>query len=169
MNGPVILVGFMGTGKSDTGRRLARKLGWTFTDLDQAVVRAAGLSIPEIFEREGEEGFRRRERRALLESLKTPEQVVACGGGVVTVPENLELLRAQPWVFRLRARPETVFARVGGDPNRPLLRGEGNPVDRIRELLAAREPLYAPFARQIDTDGFRASEVAERMASEFRK
>lgn len=165
----IALVGFMGTGKTEVGRRLATRLGADFIDLDAEIEREAGWTIPEIFAREDEAGFRRRERDALEKALRRRNAVVSCGGGVVVSPENLDALLAHPRVVCLTAEPETILQRIGEDPNRPLLRGGGEPLDRIRELLAARRELYARIPIQVPTDGFRPSEVVDRVVSELRK
>jgi shikimate kinase len=164
----VFLVGFMGSGKTATARRLAELLSWGWADLDTEIESSTGLGIPGIFAEEGEAGFRLREREALCRWLTAERVVVACGGGVVLDPRNLEDLLAQPCVYCLRVSPETVFQRVGADRNRPLLQG-ADPLSRIRELMEARRPLYDRFPCQVDTDGLRPSEVAARIFSDLRK
>lgn len=141
----LILVGFMGSGKSTVGRRLARALQWRFVDLDRMIELEAGRPIPEIFEAEGEAGFRAREQAALKKALGRTFQVIACGGGIVTVPENIALLKSGGHVFCLRASLQTVRTRVGKDPNRPL-------AAHLEALFEARRPLYAQFEHQVDTD-----------------
>ena len=141
----LILVGFMGSGKSTVGRRLARALQWRFVDLDEVIARDAGKPIPKIFEEEGETGFREREQAALKKTLRRTFQVIACGGGIVTVPENIALMKNGGHVFCLRASLQTVRTRVGKDPNRPL-------AAHLEELFEKRRPMYAQFEHQIDTD-----------------
>lgn len=168
MTDAVYLVGFMGSGKTEVGRILANRLNWTFVDLDERISDAADCSIPEIFEREGEAGFRLRERRCLLETLGDIQQVVSCGGGIVTVPENRVDLIAQPGSICLHVSPDEVCKRIGQDPNRPLLKGE-DPRGQIEKLLQERSPWYREFPLQVETDGFRPSEVADQVLSELRK
>lgn len=165
----IVLVGFMGTGKTEVGRRLAERLEAEFIDLDAEIEREAGMTIPEIFAREDEAGFRRREREALRGALRRKGAVVSCGGGVVVSPENLDALLQHPRVVCLTAGPETILRRIGDDPNRPLLRAGGEPIHHIRELLAARRELYDRIPVQVATDGFRPSEVVDRTVSELRK
>ncbi len=141
----LILVGFMGSGKSTVGRRLAKALQWRFVDLDRVIERDAGKPIPKIFEEEGEAGFREREQAALKKTLRRTFQVIACGGGIVTVPENIPLMKNGGHVFCLRASLKTIRERVGKDPNRPL-------AVHLEALYAKRLPLYAQFEHQIDTD-----------------
>jgi shikimate kinase len=167
MNTPLLLIGFMGSGKTQVGRLLARSLHVPFVDLDESIARDAGCGIPDLFAREGEDGFRRREHEALKRSLQPGGRIVSCGGGIIVRPENRDLLLAQPHVYCLRVSAESVLKRVGNDPNRPLLHG-ADPLTRIRELQQQRAPWYALFPHQIDTDGFRPSEVADRILSDLR-
>jgi shikimate kinase len=159
---PIFLVGFMGSGKTRVGKLLARMLKWKWLDLDQLIVNEAGKSIPEIFKSEGESGFRKRERACLQKLLSAQCVVVSCGGGVVTQPENLKDLVAQPRVVCLRIQPETVFRRVGNDPRRPLLCSQ-DPLGHIRELMKQREAYYEVFRHQVDVDRLRSGEVVNRI------
>lgn len=162
MSGRIFLVGFMGSGKTRVGKLLAKKLKWNWVDLDHEVVKIAGMSIPDIFASEGEQGFRNRERAALQTHLRAQNEVVSCGGGVILRPENLEDLLKEPHVYCLRITPETVFRRVANDPRRPLLQGP-HPYETIKELMAGRADLYARFPRQIDVDHLRTAEVVDRI------
>lgn len=168
MTDSVFLVGFMGSGKSAVGRELADRLGWSYLDLDEEIVRDAGCSIPDIFAAEGEAGFRTREAECLSRALHTPHQVVSCGGGIVTLPENLQQLLDHPGTVCLEVSAEEVWNRIGQDPNRPLLQGE-DPQGTIRSLMEERAPLYAQVPLRIKTDGFRTSEVVDQVLSELRK
>ena len=141
MEGPVAIVGYMGCGKGTVGRMLARSLGWGFVDLDHEISRAAGRTIPEIFERCGEAGFRDMEHQALLAALDgSPERVVACGGGIVERPENRERLARVPTVF-LREDIGVLFGRTR-DARRPL-RGAD------REEFERRYERRLPFYEQV--------------------
>lgn len=142
---PVFLVGMMGAGKTTIGRALARVLGREFRDLDHEIEARCGVRIAHIFDIEGEEGFRRRERHVLEECSAMPGIVLATGGGAVLAPENRAHLKARGVVIYLRATPEELYRRVARDRNRPLLQTE-DPQARIRELVAAREPLYDEVA-----------------------
>jgi shikimate kinase len=159
----------MGTGKTAVGKRLAEKIQKEFVDLDQEIEREAGMPVSDIFARENEAGFRMRERKTLTHVLERDDLVVSCGGGVVVTPENLEDLIRHPHVFCLTATPETLLRRIGNDPRRPLLQSSRAPIERIRELLAARQTLYDRIPHQIATDGLRPPEVADRILSELRK
>src|SRR5512139_580863 len=158
----VVLVGFMGSGKSSVGRELARRLGTGFVDVDERIERASGKSIPDIFAAEGEPAFRAREKAAIREAVSVPGRVVATGGGAFLDEENRALLSAYAPVVYLEARAETLLARLAGDSGRPLLRGE----DRgraVRDLLARREPGYRLADHTVPTDGLTVDEVADRI------
>ncbi|MDF3127569.1 shikimate kinase [Kiritimatiellaeota bacterium B1221] len=167
MTSPVFLVGFMGSGKTQTGQLLAKRLGWSWLDLDEKIVEVAGKSIPEIFAQEGEGAFRKMERACLQEALASEATVVSCGGGIVTQPDNLRDLLHQSRVVCLRIQPETVFRRVGNDPRRPLLQGSDS-MGQIRKLMTEREVYYQQFPLQIDVDKCRASEVVDRIIDQLR-
>lgn len=154
----------MGAGKSAVGRRLAARLGLAFVDTDAEIERRAGASVREIFEREGEAGFRGRERAA-IEAVAGPA-VVALGGGAIAQPGAAEHLAARGTVVYLRARPETLLARVGDAEARPLLRGLPPEArrERLRGLLAEREAAYATASVIVDTDDLEVGAVAARIA-----
>jgi shikimate kinase len=145
----LVLIGFMGTGKSTVGRRCARRLGYTFTDSDRVIEEQAGCTIPELFAAEGEAAFRERERAVIAELAATPGLVIATGGGAILNPENVANLRATGFVVLLTATPDALLQRVGHRRNRPLLASAPDPRARIVELLSAREPLYRQAAHHI--------------------
>lgn len=147
----VALAGPMGSGKSTVGRLLADRLRVSFADLDATVG-----SISEIFAREGEAGFRARERTS-LRTLAEGEGVIALGGGTLVDPSNVETLSG--WrIVVLMARVETLLARVGHDPNRPLAM-------QIPELFVARAESYRSAGPQVWTDDLDLDEVARRVES----
>lgn len=160
----IVLTGFMGAGKSAVARRLARKLRWEALDLDREIEALAGKTIPEIFESEGEEGFRRRETRALREALGRSEVVVSTGGGLLGREENRSLLEGR-LVVNLDAAFEELLERILRSPEaRPLARtGE----EGLRRLFDERQPLYRAVARQVDTRGKTADEVAREIEDRF--
>jgi len=157
------LVGMMGAGKSAVGRELARRLGRPFLDTDHEIEAERGLAIAEIFAREGEEAFRALERE-MVERLAGRPAVVALGGGALGRSEVRELVCGVGTVVWLRARPETLLARIGSCEERPLLAGLAPPerLERIRALLAAREQDYAQAQVVVETDGATVEEVALR-------
>ncbi|TVR40282.1 MAG: hypothetical protein EA402_13875, partial [Planctomycetota bacterium] len=140
----VTLVGFRACGKTTLARRLAQRLGWPALDLDQRIVDCAGITIPEIFSKGGEDLFRDWEQRVLQDVLaQAGPQVVATGGGVVVRQENRDLLQRQGGiVVYLQASAKVLATRLRRNPNnRPSLRGR-HPADEVAELLAERDPWY---------------------------
>lgn len=123
----IYLTGFMGSGKTEVGRRLSARLGLPFVDLDREIAAAAGCSIPEIFDREGEEGFRRRERAALAATASYPRAVVATGGGLVTSEENRRWLATHGCTVWLNPPFTALVRRLGPEARagRPLFQDEG--------------------------------------------
>ncbi len=140
----LVLTGFMGTGKTTLGRLVAEKVGVPFVDLDDVIVQKVGLSIPEIFEKYGEAGFRAWESAVCAEVAADPRvMVVATGGGALLNPTNRQAFE-KDIVICLFASPETIYERLKDQTDRPLLQVE-NPQERIAELLNQREPIYHRF------------------------
>ena len=151
----VYLVGLMGAGKTTVGRSLARRLALDFVDSDREIEARTGVSIPTIFEIEGEEGFRRREA-AVIEALSCLSgQVVATGGGAVLRAENRANIRASGYVVYLNVPPQILWERTRHDRNRPLLR-VADPLARLNELFTLRDPFYREVADLV-VDGGRGS------------
>jgi len=141
----IILIGFMGAGKTTNGQLLARALGFRFVDTDACIETAAGKSIPDLFASVGEAGFRDLESAVLREVLGGERQVISTGGGVVLRPENREAIRAGGCCVWLAAAPETAWERVRQETHRPLLH-TADPEGTIRRMLAEREPIYRETA-----------------------
>ena len=159
----IVLVGFMGAGKSSVGRTLARMTGLPRFDLDELVAARFSLTIAEIFEKHGEEKFRDAETEALRELSGKGAAVIVTGGGMVLRPENRELLRELGAVIHLSADEETLFARISRRSTRPLLQTT-NPRRSVTELLAARLALYREVAdTEVDTSSLTHEEVAGRI------
>lgn len=162
----VVLVGFMGSGKSSVGRLVARSLKGRFVDTDREVIDRDGREIAEIFAEEGEGYFRQRETEALRSLLGKSGLVVATGGGIVTAPGNAAALKELGYVVWLTASEEMIWERVSRNQKRPLLRTE-NPRETVHELLEKRNPLYEAVADlKIDTTEMTHAEVAERICGE---
>lgn len=160
----VSLIGYRGSGKTTVAAPLAARLGWSWADADVLIEETAGCSIREIFANEGEPGFRRRERSALVELLARDKLVLAAGGGAILNDDTRRELRAAGPVVWLRANLETLAARIAGDPTtagrRPNLAGGGT--DEIARLLVAREPLYRECASLVvDTDALSTDAIVE--------
>ncbi|HWS15491.1 MAG TPA: shikimate kinase [Candidatus Methylomirabilis sp.] len=166
----VVLVGFMGSGKSSVGRELARRFGAPFVDVDERIEQAAGCPIRDLFAREGEPAFREREKDALREAVSVKGCVVATGGGAFADEGNRVLLRSYAPVVYLETGVETLLARLSGegdpmaeDPVRPLLRG-GDREKVVRDLLSRRVPGYLEADFTVRTDGRTVEEVAVQVA-----
>ncbi|MBI3324065.1 MAG: shikimate kinase [Candidatus Omnitrophica bacterium] len=159
----ITLIGFMGTGKSSVGRRLAKQLGWQFVDVDAVIEAMAAKPIPAIFAEHGEAVFRRLEKRAIRRAIRQDNHVIATGGGAFLDPENRRLLRAIGPVICLSASPKAVLERVRPTLARRPLLSQGSPVARIQALLAQRGPSYAKADATIDTTDASIEEVTERI------
>lgn len=166
MAGTVFLVGLMGAGKSSVAAELGKVLGRPVFDSDAVIEQDAGMTIPEIFAREGEPAFRARERAA-IEKLAGLGAVVALGGGAMAQPGAPERLRASGTVVYLRARPDTLARRVGAGASRPLLAGldAAGRLAKLRELLAQREPSYMQADWVVDTDAGNPRRLAREIAA----
>ncbi|MCP5058310.1 MAG: shikimate kinase [bacterium] len=165
MMGTIWLVGMMGAGKSAVGNALAAQLGVPFFDADAEIEREAGLGIPKIFDAEGEAGFRERER-GVIAGLAGKRAVIALGGGAIAQPGQAEALAAAGTVVYLRAKLETLLARVGQDETRPLLAGldtEGRH-RRLASLLGERRGAYETASLVIDTDDREIAGLAMELA-----
>ncbi|HSD50658.1 MAG TPA: shikimate kinase [Candidatus Methylomirabilis sp.] len=146
----VILTGFMATGKTSVGKALAARLGYEFVDLDSLIEAEAGMPISRIFATQGEERFRELESRMVMQVARRDASIIATGGGAIVNPRNLEALQRSGVVIALTAKPEAILARVGSGEDRPMLWG-GEPLERIRRLLADRAPAYAKADLTVDT------------------
>ncbi len=158
----IVLIGFMGSGKTTVGRELHQRLGYPLTDTDRSIEEKMGKKITEIFKEEGESAFRDFETLQLLELAKESDarQIISTGGGVVIRPENRSLLRKLGYVVWLHAPEEVIFERTSRNQDRPLL-NHPDARDRVRNLLAEREPWYRETAHlKIDTTGLDSNEIA---------
>ena len=160
----IVLAGFMGTGKTGVGRKLADRLGRTFLDMDDVIVERQGKPIPRIFAEDGEPFFRALERDLVRELSARQGLVIGTGGGIVLNPENVADFSRTGLVVCLSATPQTILKRVEGDTNRPLLSG-GDPMKKILDLLAKRQALYDAIPHQIDTSNLSLDEVVARIAA----
>jgi shikimate kinase len=164
----IVLIGMMGVGKSSIGRRLGARLGIAFVDADAEIERAAGMSIADIFTRHGEESFRSGEARVIARLLSTGPQVLATGGGAVMNPATRALIAARGVSIWLSAEFEVLLRRISKrKAERPMLQ-TADPAATLRELLAAREPVYAQAditvqSREVPHDAV-VAEIVERLA-----
>ncbi len=156
----IILCGFMATGKSSVGKRLAAMIGYEFLDMDAAIEAEEGISIPQIFSSRGEAAFRALESQMVGKIAERRRCVIATGGGTIVNPRNLETLRRCGVIVNLTADIPTILARAGSGDDRPMLR-EGDRRDRIRSLLEMRAPVYAQADFSVDTSSLTIDEVAQ--------
>ena len=159
----IVLVGFMGTGKSSVAKLLARWTGRTLVEMDDEIEKKEGMSINQIFSTKGENHFRRREREVVEELSARRGLVVSTGGGVVLNGDNIRDFKTGGIVVCLDASPETVYRRVKHESHRPLLQTP-DPLAKIKELLAFRAPFYAKADAKVSTDGKSVDQVAEEIA-----
>jgi shikimate kinase len=146
--GNLFLVGLMGAGKTTLGRQLARRLGKRFVDADHELEARLGVSIPTIFEIEGEAGFRDREEAVIAELTQLADIVLATGGGAVTRAASRDCLRQNGTVIYLHARPDTLWLRIRHAKHRPMLHA-ADPRARLAELYSLRDPLYREVADHV--------------------
>ena len=160
----IILIGFMGSGKTSVGIRLSYRLRRTLTDTDKKIERLYRMSISEIFGRFGEEEFRNMETQCLEKLLEEPKgRIISVGGGLPMRDCNRELLKRLGWVVYLRVKPLTVCERLEADTSRPLLQGEDRE-EKVRSLLEQRAPVYESAADIIiDVDGKIVDEIADEI------
>ncbi len=164
----LFIVGPMGSGKTAVGKQVARTLGLPFYDSDHEIEERTGADIPLIFEREGEAGFRRREREVIAELVRREGIVLATGGGAVLAEENRRLLHEHGWVVYLETSVAQQAERAGRTRHRPLLHGT-DPEKRLAELMQVREPLYREIAHcTISTTRKRVNQVADRLVEAWR-
>lgn len=161
----IVLIGFMGTGKSTVGASIAAKLDYAFVDLDEEIVQQEGRSIPEIFDEDGEIYFRDAESRALANLLTKDHIVIATGGGCVLRDKNCNMMYERGFVVHLTADIDTIVDRVKGDQNRPLLQGDAS--ERVRSLMTARQGKYDFAHTVIPTDDMRVEELSDAVIKAF--
>jgi shikimate kinase len=161
----IYLVGFSGSGKSTIARLIGEKIGWPASDLDAMIVAQSGLSIPEIFEIEGEPEFRRREADALRAASSNGPFIVATGGGTIVREDNRAYMAENGWIICLEAKPQTILARIlkqvqSEEENavRPLLNAV-DPLEQIRNLKKARQLVYGEADWTIHTDRLSREQV----------
>lgn len=160
----IILIGFMGAGKTTIGRRLSYVVKQPFLDMDQYIETKEGREIKQIFEKEGEASFRRIETES-LEKIKNDRTnyVISTGGGLPIQVDNQKILSEMGLVFYLRVQPETIFERLQEDTKRPLLQVD-DPEKKIREMLEQRNPIYEQLADYIiDVDEKSFKEILQEI------
>jgi shikimate kinase len=164
----IVLVGFMGAGKSSVGRRLEKSMGFPRFDTDEMIAAKFGLAVPRIFEVHGEDVFRDAESEVLQQLDSREPSIIVTGGGIVLRTTHRELLRQLGTVVYLHADEETLFERISRRASRPLLRTD-NPRATMKQLLERRLPLYEEIADlKIDTSCLSHDEVCDQILQNFR-
>lgn len=168
MNNNIVLIGFMGCGKTTVGQALAEQLSYAFLDTDLYIEEKEGMAICEIFKEKGEGYFRNLETSSLEELVEqTKETIVSSGGGLPLRPENAKLLQKLGFVIYLKVEKETVLERLQGDTTRPLLQCE-NPAKKVEELLEYRNPIYEVGAHLVvSVDKKSVEEIAEEIVRNY--
>jgi shikimate kinase len=161
------LIGFMGTGKTSVGRLVAEILKFDFLDTDDLIEKCTGRSISDIFSKDGEPAFRALEKKVVEELANKNKTVIATGGGLPTNADNLAGLKSCALVVCLWASPEKIWERVRHQSHRPLLH-DADPQQKIRDLLAAREPFYRQADVLVNTGLRSPREVAQQIALQFK-
>ena len=151
-----------GSSKTTTGKIVAQRLGLDFFDADDEIVKKYSLSIPQIFERFGEDGFRERETAVIEQLCKKEGVVISCGGGVILREENMTMLKKSGVVVQLYADPEILYGRISGDSNRPVT--SGKTAVQLKELYEKRKPLYEKYCDcKIDNSALSPEQTADEM------
>ncbi|MFH0840342.1 MAG: shikimate kinase [Candidatus Omnitrophota bacterium] len=164
----IVLVGFMGTGKTAVAALIAKELGISFIRTDDIIEKKAGMPINDIFQKKGESYFRQLEREAIMEVSAGESIVIDTGGGAVINELNVADLKMNGILFCLNATPEEICKRVSRKTHRPLLNVE-DPFGEISYLLKKREPYYKRADHQINTTGKAARDVADEIMEIYRK
>ena len=160
----IVLIGYRGTGKSSVGTILGNRLGMDCVGMDTRIVENAGMSIPEIVEKYGWAGFRDMESEVVRQLCQLDHLVIDTGGGVIERPENIEALRANGFVFWLKASVNTIIARIQEDTQRPALTSGKTFTEEVEEVLKQRIPKYKMAAQfEIDTDNLTPDQIADRV------
>ncbi len=164
----IVLIGFMGCGKSTVGEKLAERLSYSFLDTDLYIEKREGKTISEIFEQDGEKYFRDTETKSIQELVESTEKtIVSSGGGLPLRAENAKLLQKLGFVIYLKVKKETVLSRLEGDTTRPLLQCE-DPAKRVEELLNYRDPIYEVGAHMVvQVDGKSVEEIVQEIVRNY--
>lgn len=159
----IVLIGLMGSGKSSIGRTIAKALNRRFIDTDRYIERKFGKTIPEIFNEEGEESFRKIERETIKKISQYIGIVIATGGGTIKDPENFKCLKQSGWIIALFASPETLYKRIEGKRIRPLLLDKDDPIKELDDIYKNRKGMYAQADFQINTENKEINQIADEI------
>ena len=165
----IALIGLRGAGKTTLGRMLAKKIGWSFVELNKEIEAQNGLSVAEIIALYGQEGFRRMEQAALTQLLARKElMVLATGGGIVSEPLTFDLILSSFYTIWLKAEPEEHMARVRRQGDLRPMADDRSAMAELRNILVSREPLYARASAVVDTAGLSVDAAAARLIDQVR-
>ncbi|MDR3048277.1 MAG: shikimate kinase [Elusimicrobiota bacterium] len=159
----IILTGFMGTGKTTIGKILSQIMSMRFCDVDSLIEKEQAMPIREIFSKFGEQAFRRIESETIEKIAQVDNTIISCGGGAVLNLKNIENLRRNGKIVNLYAEPDTIYSRVKGDLNRPVLKGSDPSIEEIKVLLENRSKFYANCDISIDTSKISPQEAADKI------
>lgn len=163
----IMLIGFMGAGKTTVSKRLSKELRLPEVDMDSYIVEHEGKKISQIFDEKGEEGFRQIETECIKEISKIKGQIVSCGGGAVLKDENVEIMKRSGLIVLLTASPETIYGRVKDSTDRPILNGNMN-VEFIEQLMNKRKDRYLEVADVIiSTDNKSVSVISKEIQAKL--
>ena len=169
MNGNIMLIGFMGAGKTTVSKELSKVTGKAELDMDAYIVEKEGMSIADMFEKHGEEYFRAKETESLMEIMEKKDLIVSCGGGVVVKDENVAHMKKEGVIVLLTATPETTLERVKNSNDRPILNGNMN-IEFITNLMNKRKERYLSVADVIvATDNKSVSEICDEKMDKISK
>ena len=165
----IMLIGFMGAGKTTVSRELSQMTGMKELDMDAYIVEREGMSIADMFEKFGEEYFRKKETESLVEIMKMDNLIVSCGGGVVVKDENVSHMKGNGIIVLLTATPETTLERVKNSTDRPILNGNMN-IEFISNLMNKRKDRYLSVADIIvETDGKKVFDICTEIMDKISK
>jgi shikimate kinase len=165
----IVLVGFMGSGKTSIGKRLSLKMKWEFIDMDDFIEKREGMTINEIFETKGEQYFRDTEKELCKRFSEPKCKIIATGGGVIKNDANMSALKKGGVVIYLKSDPQTIAFNLRNDDSRPLLRCEDK-LAKITELLSQREPTYNKYADiTVDVASLNMDETLNIITEEYEK
>ena len=163
----IILIGFMGTGKTTVSKELAKMYGMKIVDSDQYIEEKEGMKIHDMFEKYGEQYFRDLESEAIKEILNNKNQIISCGGGIILRDENVENMKKNGNIVLLTASPSTILKRVKKDNNRPLLSSNVSKEDIIKLLEKRKSRYYGATDIYVDTDDKSVGEICEEIVKKI--
>lgn len=166
----IVLIGYRGTGKSTIAKILSARLQWPRFNLDEAIVKETGMSIPQIVEKHGWEFFRDVESKMVEKTSAMDRTVIDAGGGIIVRAVNVDILRKRGFIVWLKASPEIIIRRIKDNTNRPSLTGNKSFLQEVQDVLAERTPRYQAAAHAaIDTDNLAPRDVVEKIIEAFNR